>query len=42
MDKLKKIRGDKQHVPQNRESSALTAGQSLDACVNILNDWQKQ
>jgi hypothetical protein len=22
--------------------SALTAGQSLDACINSLNDWQKQ
>jgi DNA-binding HxlR family transcriptional regulator len=42
MDKPKKTQGDKQHVPQIRVRSALTAGQSLEACVSSLNDWQKQ
>ena len=42
MDKPQKNRSEKQHIPQIRVRSALTAGQSLDACINSLNDWQKQ
>lgn len=42
MDKPKNTRSDEQPVLQIRVRSALTAGQSLDACINSLNDWQKQ
>lgn len=42
MDKPKNTRCNSLHVPQIRVRSALTAGQSLDACINSLNDWQKQ
>lgn len=42
MDKGKKTQVDRRYVPQIQVRSDLTAGQSLEACVNSLNDWQKE
>ena len=42
MDKIKQTLREEQYVPQLRVRSDLCAGESLEACVNSLNDWQKQ
>jgi hypothetical protein len=41
MDKVKQSLLKEQYVPQFQVRSNLCAGESLEACVNSLNDWQK-